>query len=183
MLEQVLADIHVPRHGRGRPRTRPDAVIADKAYSSGTIRRQLRNRGIAAEILSRPEYLGLPAETLEASLTDRTAFVLAPPPGPFFTFHDGAASFPWRSTGALIAAQLARRFDLPQEPAGRAGAAIFRTDLYRKHMRAAGADLPGASMKVEGTLSHPLPVASERGTMILGPDRFFDDWVFEPPAD
>src|SRR5690625_3333148 len=50
MLEQVLADIHVPRHGRGRPRTRPDAVIADKAYSSGTIRRQLRNRGIAAVI-------------------------------------------------------------------------------------------------------------------------------------
>ena len=50
MLEQVLADIHVPRHGRGRPRTRPDAVIADKAYSSGTIRRQLRGRGIAAVI-------------------------------------------------------------------------------------------------------------------------------------
>ena len=50
MLEQVLADIHVPRHGRGRPRTRLDAVIADKAYSSGTIRRQLRGRGIAAVI-------------------------------------------------------------------------------------------------------------------------------------
>ncbi|WP_206681007.1 transposase [Dietzia maris] len=27
MLEQVLADIHVPHPGRGRPRTRPDAVI------------------------------------------------------------------------------------------------------------------------------------------------------------
>ena len=39
MLAEVLADIHVPRHGKGRPRTRPDAVIADKAYSSGTIRR------------------------------------------------------------------------------------------------------------------------------------------------
>ena len=50
MLAEVLADIHVPRHGRGRPRTRPDAVIADKAYLSGTIRRQLRSRGIAAVI-------------------------------------------------------------------------------------------------------------------------------------
>ncbi|USX47898.1 IS5 family transposase [Dietzia kunjamensis] len=50
MLAEVLADIHVPRHGRGRPRTRPDAVIADKAYSSGTIRRQLRSRGIAVVI-------------------------------------------------------------------------------------------------------------------------------------
>lgn len=50
MLAEVLADIHVPRQGRGRPRTRPAAVIADKAYSSGTIRRQLRERGIAAVI-------------------------------------------------------------------------------------------------------------------------------------
>ncbi|WP_374214079.1 IS5 family transposase [Rhodococcus pyridinivorans] len=50
MLAEVLADIHVPRQGRGRPRTRPDAVIADKAYSAGTIRRQLRSRGIAAVI-------------------------------------------------------------------------------------------------------------------------------------
>lgn len=50
MLEQVLADIHVPRHGRGRPRTRPDAVIADKAYSTGTTRRLLRSRRIAAVI-------------------------------------------------------------------------------------------------------------------------------------
>ncbi|MFJ5871001.1 UNVERIFIED_ORG: DDE family transposase [Dietzia maris] len=50
MLAEVLADNHVPRHGRGRTRTRPDAVIADKAHSSGTIRRQLRSRGIAAVI-------------------------------------------------------------------------------------------------------------------------------------
>ena len=50
MLAEVLADIHVPRQGRGRPRTRPDAVIADKAYSSGLIRRQLRSRCIAAVI-------------------------------------------------------------------------------------------------------------------------------------
>lgn len=33
MLEQALTDIHAPRHRRGRPRTRPDSVIADKAYS------------------------------------------------------------------------------------------------------------------------------------------------------
>ena len=50
MLAEVLADIHVPRQVRGRPRTRPDAVIADKASSSGTIRRKLRSRGIAAVI-------------------------------------------------------------------------------------------------------------------------------------
>ena len=50
-------------------------------------------------------------------------------------------------------------------------------------MRPAGADLPGASTKVEGTLAHPTAVASERGTMILAPDRFFDGWIFDPPVD
>lgn len=50
MLAEVLADIYVPRLGPGRARTRPDAVIADKAYSTGVIRTQLRDRGIKAVI-------------------------------------------------------------------------------------------------------------------------------------
>lgn len=50
LLEAVLADIRVPRLGAGRPRTRPDAVIADKAYSAGTYRRSLHARGIKVVI-------------------------------------------------------------------------------------------------------------------------------------
>ena len=50
MLNQVLAEIHVPRLGGGRPRTRPDAVIADRAYTNGVIRTELRRRGIKAVI-------------------------------------------------------------------------------------------------------------------------------------
>lgn len=50
MLMGVLAEIHVPRHGPGRPRTRPDAVIADRAYTSGVARAELRRRGIKAVI-------------------------------------------------------------------------------------------------------------------------------------
>jgi ABC-type branched-subunit amino acid transport system ATPase component len=50
MLEQVLADIRVPRPGTGRPRTRPDAVVADRAYSSGVNRRALASRGITTVI-------------------------------------------------------------------------------------------------------------------------------------
>ncbi|CAM3755726.1 Transposase DDE domain protein [Occultella aeris] len=45
-LELVLADIWVPRVGAGRPRTRPDAVLGDKAYSSRANRAMLRRRGI-----------------------------------------------------------------------------------------------------------------------------------------
>ncbi|MFI2608435.1 IS5 family transposase [Kitasatospora sp. NPDC018619] len=41
----VTARLRVPRP-RGRPRTRPDVVLADKAYSSRAIRDHLRRRGI-----------------------------------------------------------------------------------------------------------------------------------------
>ncbi|MFC3244462.1 IS5 family transposase [Gordonia humi] len=50
MLPAVLEDIYVPRHGPGRPRTRPDTVIADRAYASGVTRGYLRRRGICAAI-------------------------------------------------------------------------------------------------------------------------------------
>jgi transposase len=46
----VLAGIRVPRPGGGRPRTRPDRVLADKAYSSRANRALLRRRRIKATI-------------------------------------------------------------------------------------------------------------------------------------
>jgi transposase len=46
----VLGAIRVPRLGPGRPRTRPDRVLADKAYSSKANRALLRRRGIRATI-------------------------------------------------------------------------------------------------------------------------------------
>jgi hypothetical protein len=46
----VLDGIRVPRLGPGRPRTRPDRVLADKAYSSRANRALLRCRGIRAVI-------------------------------------------------------------------------------------------------------------------------------------
>ena len=47
---RVLARIRVPRLDGGRPRTRPDRVLADKAYSSRANREHLRRRGINATI-------------------------------------------------------------------------------------------------------------------------------------
>ncbi|MGW7260497.1 IS5 family transposase [Streptomyces sp. NPDC054834] len=48
-FESVMAALRVPRR-RGRPRTRPVLVLADKAYSSRAIRTHLRRRGIRAVI-------------------------------------------------------------------------------------------------------------------------------------
>ena len=48
--EAVLRQVRIRRSGVGRPRTRPDGVLADKAYSTGKIRRMLRRRDISATI-------------------------------------------------------------------------------------------------------------------------------------
>ncbi|WP_237522669.1 hypothetical protein [Streptomyces sp. SID1328] len=46
----LLEGIRVPRTGLGRPRCKPDQVIADKAYSSCGFRAYLRKHGIACTI-------------------------------------------------------------------------------------------------------------------------------------
>ena len=45
----------VKRPGRGRPRIRPDRVAGDKGYSSPTVRRYLKGRGIGAVIPTRKD--------------------------------------------------------------------------------------------------------------------------------
>ena len=55
-LEPVLDAIRVPRPGgRGRPRKRPDHLIADKGYSYPHCRRALRQRGIPHTIPERKD--------------------------------------------------------------------------------------------------------------------------------
>jgi len=50
MLGPLLASLRVPRVGKGRPRTRPDALLGDKAYSARAHRGHLRDRGITTVI-------------------------------------------------------------------------------------------------------------------------------------
>ena len=57
MLTEVLAELHVPRVGPGRARTRPDTVIADRAYATGVIRKELRRRGIKAVIPDKKDQI------------------------------------------------------------------------------------------------------------------------------
>ena len=52
-LEPALDAIRVPRPGRGRPRKRPDQLLADKGFSYPRCRRALRRRGIPHTIPER----------------------------------------------------------------------------------------------------------------------------------
>ncbi len=46
LVEKALAQIRVPRAGPGRPRQRPERLIADRAYDSDPLRARLKRRGI-----------------------------------------------------------------------------------------------------------------------------------------
>ena len=143
------------------------------------------SRGLAAEILSRPEYLNLPVEVIERSLTGR---MIINPRGDvrdcasFVGFHRGCATFPWRSQAEWIAAQMAERAGLDRATALKAGANAFRSDLHRLALSGSEADLPGASSKIEGALTEETSIASAAGHLSLMPDSFFDGRVFEPSA-
>jgi transposase len=58
MLPALLASLRVARLGPGRARSRPDALLADKAYSARAHRAHLRARGIKTVIPERSDQIG-----------------------------------------------------------------------------------------------------------------------------
>jgi transposase len=57
-LPKLLAELRVPRDGPGRPRTRPESLRGDKAYSARAHRAHLRARGITAVIPEPSDRIG-----------------------------------------------------------------------------------------------------------------------------
>ncbi|GGE29532.1 nitrate transporter [Primorskyibacter flagellatus] len=159
--------------------------LMQAVWRAGRWLAQPDSRTTAAEILARPAWLGVPAELIDRALSGR--FTISgraeqrETPG-FVEFHRGAANFPWRSQARWIADRMARTNGLDPQDAQQAAGGVFRSDLYRQHMRGTGAELPGASEKLEGSIPHQTAVPSQQGRLILEPDLFFDGTVFDPSA-
>jgi transposase len=58
MFLPLMGQLKISRGGLGRPRTRPDRVRGDKAYSSRAIRSHLSQRGIVAVIPQPSDQIG-----------------------------------------------------------------------------------------------------------------------------
>jgi NitT/TauT family transport system ATP-binding protein len=141
------------------------------------------SRDAAAELMAGRALTDVPAELIERALSGQLTILQTGQQRhvpSFVEFHAGLATFPWRSQARFIADRLATLHGLDRAGARDAGARVFRTDLYRRHLGPMGIDLPGASEKVEGAITHPTPVASLRGGITLLPDRFFDGRIFDP---
>ncbi|WP_420860516.1 CmpA/NrtA family ABC transporter substrate-binding protein [Algirhabdus cladophorae] len=158
-----------------------DAMIR-AIHKAGKWLNDPQNLPLAVEILARSQHLDLPLHAIEPALSGQIVPKLGTQPhhvDNLLMFHASATNFPWRSQACWIAERLAHWHDLDPETARQVARDCFRTDTYRDALAMMGADMPGASEKVEGALAVPTAVASTRGKMILGPDRFFDDAVFD----
>ncbi|MBB5711776.1 CmpA/NrtA family ABC transporter substrate-binding protein [Sphingomonas xinjiangensis] len=142
------------------------------------------NHDDLAALLARPEYVDQPPGLIAQALSGCMPLRQDGEPvrqSDFLVFHRGAANFPWRSQALWIYSQFVRwNMVEPSVEAERAAAGVFRSDLYRRALAGRGVAMPGASMKVEGSLKQPTPAASHEGSLTLAPDRFFDGLAFDP---
>ncbi len=142
------------------------------------------HRDELAALLASPAYIGVSAEIILRALEGRVVRICgeaASPVEDFLVFHRHAANFPWASHALWFYAQMVRWGHVAHTPANAdVVRGVYRPDLYRSALAFTGADLPRASAKVEGALRRQTPVASRLGTMMLGPDGFFDGRLFDP---
>lgn len=141
------------------------------------------NHAELAQLLARDTYVGQPAELIERGLSGRIKLTGSDwiESDNFLLLHRRAANFPWRSQALWIYSQFVRWGFVEHSPQVQTAASgVFRSDIYRRALAQAGTALPGASLKVEGSLAAEQGVASDKGTLSLGPDRFFDGRIFDP---
>lgn len=137
-----------------------------------------------AAILARPEYLDGSATLIGRAISDR---LLLKQGGELLHFPDfmfqyrEAANFPWVSQAEWLYSQMVRWDGLSFNAEDAAKAArVFRPDVYRSALLGTGEPLPGASSKVEGSLSGPTSVSMQQGLITLENNSFFDGRAYDP---
>ena len=127
---------------------------------------------------------GTPAMLIQRAISDRLLLArggaLVHYPDFMFQYRE-AANFPWVSQAEWLYTQMVRwdgmAFDADE---ARKAAHVFRPDIYRSALIGTSEPLPGASSKVEGSISRTTSVGTQQGAMTLESNRFFDGGVFDP---
>ncbi|MFK0384822.1 CmpA/NrtA family ABC transporter substrate-binding protein [Agrobacterium sp. NPDC090273] len=140
-----------------------------------------------AGILAAPHYLQTNGEFLLPALTGyiSTSVRDMQRHPEFFVTSAKAANFPWQSQALWFFSQMLRWGEIAgnlrhDAKIVEAAQNAYRPDIYRKAMKPLFVPVPGANLKLEGTLKHPVYVGASRTGLVLGPDRFFDGRVFDP---
>jgi len=190
----VLATAQIWRRGVEKVLALREPVLAEKRDAVERLIRAMCRAGrhfvdpanwaANAAILARPEYLDGDAVLIRRAISDR---LLMSQGGDIVHFADfmfqyrEAANFPWVSQAEWLYGQMVRWEGMALDPADASKAArVFRPDVYRSALIGTGEPLPGASSKVEGSLSRTTSVGTQQGSMTLESNRFFDGKVFDP---
>lgn len=137
-------------------------------------------RSEAADILSRKDYVGVPADIIRGPLVGNYSHAPATEPRhlpDFHVFSRYAANFPWVSHGLWHLTQMYRWGQLTT-PCNMLEVvrSVFRTDLYRKAAADLGLAAPSHDLKFEGRHAGTW----EMDGYPMGPDLFFDGQWFDP---
>ena len=142
-----------------------------------------RTTGTLAEILAQSRYLDAPAEVIERALIGQIVLNGAGELGAHrfqIRLGGGTVNFPWRSAAEWIAVQMAPNLGVSEREARDMAKSSFRTDIYRSTIDPEQRFTPPVSSKVEGTLREPAELETEMGQVMIGPDSFFDNVLFDP---
>ncbi|MCP5403940.1 MAG: ABC transporter substrate-binding protein [Novosphingobium sp.] len=190
----VLATAQIWRRGVEKVLALREPVLEQQRGSVEALIRALRKAGAHfvdpenwnanAAILARPQYLDGDARLIRRAISDRLLMARGQDTVHFADFmfqYREAANFPWVSQAQWFYTQMVRWDGIPFDPEeAQQAARVFRPDVYRSALAGTGEPLPGASSKVEGSLSGPLAVSMQQGDMTMTNNRFFDGLVFDP---
>ena len=158
------------------------AAIIRAIYKAGLWLQAPENRMPAAEIMARPPYLNQKVDIVARALTgeiDGGARRVSIPD--YFIPHAGAANFPWKSHALWYYSQMVRWGEVEANSANAdKAAATFRPDLYRAALAPLGVPVPVEDYRKDGDQAAPHEIATNNGTLTLGPNRFFDGAIFDP---
>ena len=192
--EIVLVTAQIWRRGVEKVLALRQPVMEDKSGDVEALIRALTRAGAHfvdpanwqanAAILAKPEYLDGDAAIIHRAIADRLLLTRGGTtvhyPDFMFQYRE-AANFPWVSQAEWLYTQMVRWDGVTYSPADAARAArVFRPDVYRGALIGTGEPLPGASSKVEGSLSQPTAVGTQQGRITLEQNGFFDGGIFDP---
>jgi NitT/TauT family transport system ATP-binding protein len=192
--EIVLASAQIWRRGVEKVLALRESVLADKRSEIEALIRALIRAGAHfvdpahwqanAAILARPEYLDGDARLIHRAIADRLLLKrggeLVHFPDFMFQYRE-ASNFPWVSQAEWLYTQMVRWEGTGMDPVAAARAArVFRPDVYRSALKGSGEPLPGASSKVEGSLTGTTAVGAQQGRITLENNMFFDGRRFDP---
>ncbi|CAE7832052.1 nrtC [Symbiodinium necroappetens] len=143
------------------------------------------NHDTLARALSREDRLAISSTVLMRALTGRLYIgdkdIVEVPD--FFLPFERAANFPWISHALWFYSQMVRWRQV-SHTAENAQKAVrtYRPDIYRAALAGMGIAVPSANAKVEGALIESTALGALGGSLLLGPDGFFDGTQFDLDA-